>query len=486
MHSRNLLFPILGFAFISKCVGLFSPWAGKDHYNFGGPFNSLFAKCYLRAEPFHAFALPTFCDVIPPVVYKNHPPGLLYLVGSFFNFFGEHEWVARAVPLIFSCLNVWLIALVTSEAWRGDRRAPSHAILTAFFQAIFLGSIYFGTHVDIPGEPGVTALLVSTLFALRRQWVAAGLCACLGGFFSWTGFFSVIPIVMLGFRGSRKELWQTLAVAAVAFICGLGIVAFLQGGPDELLPFIQKNLLNNKYLAAASSAPTRGFSAQQFLFQYPLVLIRSYSRMLSPFLCGLFFFGILRMCFQKTLRDKIPSGVKRALFLLGLPWLITSFIGFQYVMVHIFWFMLALPWIAMTLSVVIEDLISTSTRQVSGNLRWTLLGCCILPLALYPYGIYKFHWLHDGLNSLGYAAVTLIFLSSSGAFKQKPGSQLEPAIWIALVLITAGLNVSQTVNYRLEEPIGFLECRAQHENPAQLPSKTELSQRSLAHRYYCF
>ncbi len=75
--------------------------------------------------------------------YKNHPPTYVYAYWGLVKLLGDYEWVYRSFTLIFSVLNIFLIFQIAKLVWKDETKAS----WAAFFQAFFLGTVYFGRRV---------------------------------------------------------------------------------------------------------------------------------------------------------------------------------------------------------------------------------------------------------------------------------------------------------------------------------------------------
>jgi 4-amino-4-deoxy-L-arabinose transferase-like glycosyltransferase len=110
----------------------------------------------------------------------THPPGIGLAVSVDFLLFGEHEWAARLVPLLFGLGSIGLIFRI------GSRAASRHLglVAAAVFSLSPLETLY-GAHVDPQGTPVVFfGLLLLLAYEERRPLLAAG-ALVLGAGFDW-------------------------------------------------------------------------------------------------------------------------------------------------------------------------------------------------------------------------------------------------------------------------------------------------------------
>jgi 4-amino-4-deoxy-L-arabinose transferase-like glycosyltransferase len=144
------------------------PWINGVDYN--GAVWSQAAHNILRAglgetsgasSGFYFGPLP-----IPAWGYYLHHPPLLHLVIAFlFTIFGEHEWVARLVPVGCSLISVVLLWLLVKSC-AGPRTATLSA---AVFSALPM-QLRYGPMVNF--EPCVLMLMLGALFCLRWHQVS--------------------------------------------------------------------------------------------------------------------------------------------------------------------------------------------------------------------------------------------------------------------------------------------------------------------------
>src|SRR5438477_1327074 len=139
------------------------PWISTDDYN--GAVWSQAAHNILRAglittcgesSGFYFGPLP-----IPPWgYYLHHPPGLHLVLTALFVLFGEHEWVARMLPIGCSLASVILLWLLVRSCV-GVRAATLSA---AVFVCLPM-ELRYGKMVNF--EPPLLMLILSALLCLR-------------------------------------------------------------------------------------------------------------------------------------------------------------------------------------------------------------------------------------------------------------------------------------------------------------------------------
>ena len=202
------------------------PWV--DQIDFNGAVWSQAAHNILRAgwaetqgasTAFYFGPLP-----IPSSGYYLHHPPLLHTgVALLFSLFGEHEWVARLVPIGCSLGSAVLLWLLVSSCL-GPRTAT---FCTAVFASLPMMLLY-GTMVNF--EPVVLFFILCTLLALRYWeqtgrpgWKAAFfLSLFLGMWVDWA--MHLFALVLFAWwitrqgRDARRLAWIVLGMTA---FCGL-------------------------------------------------------------------------------------------------------------------------------------------------------------------------------------------------------------------------------------------------------------------------
>ena len=252
------------------------PWV--DNVDFNGAVWSQAAHNILRAgwvetqgasTAFYFGPLP-----IPDSGYYLHHPPLLHLgIASLFSILGEHEWVARILPIGCSLASVVLLWLLVADCL-GLRTAT-------FCSAVFVGlpmSLQYGAMVNF--EPVVLMLILLVLLARRYEersgrtvWKVvfyAGLF--LGMWVDWAMHLFALVWFAWGIsrsdRESRRRAWILLAMAALTALLYLLRIQFLRPGALQ-------NLHNAFWVRIASDAKYR-FTEWQWLCRICRSLVRHY------------------------------------------------------------------------------------------------------------------------------------------------------------------------------------------------------------------
>jgi 4-amino-4-deoxy-L-arabinose transferase-like glycosyltransferase len=460
-----ILIVLLGSLF--RIYGINHRWKAGDHYNYGGSYSMRGHFCLQHAPLSLTEGLPTFeCEQVndleknplfselslaeqkkyeqiknsrqkpnnPLRVYRNHPPTLYYGLNLLTSVFGNSEWVYRLWTLFFSVANIVLVFFLCRVIWPSDMRP----FLAALLQAVFLGPIYFGTHVDYPSEVNTFFVLLSSFFALKERMWLAGFAAVFGGVFDWPGYFMFVPLLIYVWY-KRKSFWPILVTGFLGVVSIISLLQWLlpEGG---IVAFLNNRLLSGAHLSNEMKTEKNYYMVP---FKYIHISFRSFSRLFSPLLASI---GVLELVSSQARSVFSLQNWKRrklgdyhlALLLVGLTGVITALVGYSYVMKHIFWYVILVP---------VFSLLGANFlyRLTSGEMDLKVLRSkkaifiVLLLIAVYPYGIYQSDRTHDVINSAAFAltALSVFWL---------PMNQIRIALGL---VVTVGLvNFSQVVNYR--------------------------------------
>lgn len=432
---------LIAFGTLMKLYGLSDPWKRHDHYNFGGIVTSAYAEC-LKSTPLAiSHGIPHFlCWTDAPVYYRAHPPTILFAMWGWTSIFGSAEWSYRLFIFFFSSLNIGLIYMIAREVRRG-----LFPWLAAMFQSVFLGNMYFGTHLDFIGEFTVFFVLLMALAALRGRLTWAGFLALLAGISSWPGYIAFAPLWLyaLTIRHGRVRVFF---LACFGFLLALATMMWLHQTTD-ITDFLRKKLFDPGYIKPHEKGWTEPL---RFVHNF----LTSQARLLSPLFATLAFWElwlILRNRIQLRFMVPMLTRFEQALLLSGGTGLIYALVGHEYFMVHVYLYLLMTPALALLAGQLVERAIESSlANAIIGSetstglrLKW-FLATAIIFIAVYPYGIFKSNAVHDALTSIALAltALTGVYM----AWQRTPG----PRPILFLVAFGALANASQLINYRNE------------------------------------
>lgn len=208
------------------------PWYGVHDWN--GAFFSQLARNFLRYPWSVHHGMPIVAaGATPPgpadsSIYATHPPALVWIVAGAFRVFGESEWAARLVPIVFSLATFVLLLCLTCLAY--GRRV---AALAGLFYAVMPMSVYFGRMVDHE------AVCLFCMVAAASGWVLArghdrgwrrwgGRAIVIAAF--WLGIwvdwvviiFAGLMAAWVGFAAIRKRgRWSDFFVIAIGGVAAV-------------------------------------------------------------------------------------------------------------------------------------------------------------------------------------------------------------------------------------------------------------------------
>ena len=194
---------------------------------------------------------------IPPSgYYLHHPPGLHLVLTALFALFGEHEWVARMLPIFCSLASVILLWLLVRSCL-GIRAAS----LSAAVFACLPMELRYGKMVNF--EPIVLMLILGALLCLRywhlsknSLWQAAAFSLLvIGMWVDWAMYIFVVVLCFWWFLGSNTN--DRRFGGAVLFAALISGLLFLMS-VSPLKPDAWEDLRNALFfrIGSGSTAPT--------------------------------------------------------------------------------------------------------------------------------------------------------------------------------------------------------------------------------------
>lgn len=466
---------LIVFGILMKFYGLNDPWKRNDHYNYGGVWTTTFAEC-LKTTPLSiSKGIPhTHCWTEEVHYYRNHPPTILFAMWGWTKIFGSSEAAYRSFILLFSVLNIFLLFHIARLARPQSEIFPW---LAATMQSIFLGGMYFGTHLDFIGEFTVTFVLLSAWLALKSQITLAALVSLIAGITAWPGYVSFAPLwlftLLIG-RGRKRVFF----FGVLGFALALFTLMWLHQKSD-IVDFLRTKLLDPGYVTKQE----KGW-AEPLLFLKNIVT--SWARLLSPLLASLAAFELIRgdgKLFLTDWRSRWTNltSFHFAVLLAGGTGLIYALIGHEYFMVHVFLYLLMTPGLALLAARFFEKWLLNDGTVTTKSERITLTVLAVLFAALYPYGIYQSSLPHDVINSILLVGTTLAFIWLLWQSKRSSRPLL------GLLTVCAIANASQTMNYRNEpdtERSFCEEARAEYERTGKVV-KTSAEWSTTKEYMYC-
>jgi hypothetical protein len=232
---NRVLFFILLLAALAQGRGIADPWSHRDHNGWGGAFYSNIARNYGR----YGYAETRFAPVITTGYepregrryYLTHPPGIGLSVSWSFALFGEREWAARVVPLVFHLGSILVL-------FRLGKRisSPEIGLAAAALYAFAPLSTLYGAHVDPQGPP-VTffALLLLLAYEERRPGLGAA-ALVLGAAFDWPIHYlaGLLAVHAWFFRRDGKSWSLGLAAGSLLLVASFLLYArFVAPNPER-------------------------------------------------------------------------------------------------------------------------------------------------------------------------------------------------------------------------------------------------------------
>ena len=232
---KRVLFFILLLAALARSRGIADPWSHGDHNGWGGAFYSNIARNYARYGYIETRFAPVISTGLVPLedrrYYLTHPPGIGLVLSLFFALFGEHEWSARLVPLLFSLGSVVLLFRLGEKVYSREVAL----VAAALFSFLPVETLY-GAHVDPQGPP-VTffGLLLLLAYEERRFLLGAG-ALVLGAAFDWPIHYLAFLIAFHAwfFRGETKKWSAGLAAGSLLLVAALLLYSrFVAPNPQD-------------------------------------------------------------------------------------------------------------------------------------------------------------------------------------------------------------------------------------------------------------
>jgi hypothetical protein len=203
---------------------------------------------------------------IPPSgYYLHHPPGLHLVLTALFALFGEHEWVARMLPISCSLASVILLWLLVRSCLGIRAASLSAAVFTCLPMELRYGKM-------VNFEPIVLMLILGALVCLRywhlsknSLWqIAAFSLLVIGMWVDWAMYIFVVVLCTWWFLNSNATHGRfARAVLFAALISGLLYLMSIR----PLKPDAWKDL-SNAFLfriGSGNRAPT-GIAPEHFNF----------------------------------------------------------------------------------------------------------------------------------------------------------------------------------------------------------------------------
>jgi len=278
----------LGVGAALLCVNITEPWVGS--YDANGALFSTAARNYLRYGVLATRGGQVVnAGALTPErfrVHAHHPPGISLLVAASFALFGEGEWGARLVAVVFTLGAALCVFAIANEL--SGRLSAFLAMLAFVVQPM----VAFYGRMPHHQAPGLFFSLLTLVLYLRWRrghgvWGVVGMCCAVlvGIWCAWMVF--VMPWLLLGaHRLAGRKGWLGVLPAVAAAVVGFGSVvahvAVLEGGLGELLGALFHRLGS----AAADRGPQEAFGLWDFLRRQWLYGVTGFSPVAWLLLAG--------------------------------------------------------------------------------------------------------------------------------------------------------------------------------------------------------
>jgi len=384
-----------------------------------GAFYSTIGRNYLRYGLLTWLAPVITTGQLPSnelVFYPNHPPLLGWLIATTFALFGEHEWAARLVPLIFSLGNLLVFYVLVARYC-----STSVALITMLLMAVIpMTAYYLGSFPDVQGPHVLFFMLLNVFFYFRwvesskRAYFIGLVLGTLCGILSdWPGLYT--PLVLVAYHGltqSRGSFPPMAAISAASIILALALIWYL--GWLVYDPWILFKAFLLSSIASKPELPNIEFLApvpgwittilgNHILYLYtPIILSLAISYLFAGRSRG---------------RSRCPSEFQLVLLLIILGALHVG-LGLYAAAMHSYWSMYLAPGLILAAALWLRDLTDPKTRRSTKARLISLLASCTVGFL----GLYYVAESLDWREITGYFVALLLF-GLAPFFPEKTGQR---------------------------------------------------------------
>lgn len=233
--NNKTLICIVIIAALILSVRINFPWIGHHDWNgarFAGIARNYLTYGYLTTK----LGQVVNSGPVSPnrfVYYINHPPLLPLLLSFSFLIFGEFEWSARLVPILFSIGCILLIFLIVRKLW--DRTVALYSSFLMVFLPMFA---YFGRMVNHEALTLFFVLLILYGYLLwldgyERKYFVVMMGGLVAGFLTdWPAAY-IVPVLLVHYfasvKGRNKLILVLPAIPAILFVLFLWHSVLLKG-----------------------------------------------------------------------------------------------------------------------------------------------------------------------------------------------------------------------------------------------------------------
>lgn len=341
--KRLVLLLVIAAALV-RSRGIDRPWSHGDHNGWGGAFYSNIARNYVR----YGYLETRFAPVIstgnvPPEerrYYLTHPPFIGLAVSVAFHLFGEHEWSARLVPLLFglgSIVLVFRIGRIGSKV-----ASPEMGLVAAALFSLAPLETLYGAHVDPQGPP-VTffALVLLLAYEEGRPLVGAG-ALVLGAGFDWPIHYlsGLLAFHALFFRPERRR-WAVGLLAGSLLLVTTFLLYARFVAPHPRQQYLQSTTFDALLFWSGVRVPPDRIPGRPIKTPAPAPwLVRMASHLDSLYTLPL----LALAAFGAVIASRRPSSALLILLVFGLAHIVLFPLG---AFVHDYWSMYLAPGLAL-------------------------------------------------------------------------------------------------------------------------------------------
>lgn len=449
-RTKTVLLVFIFVGVLAKFYLLNAPWARKDHYNFGGVNNMFMTGCFKKIPLAESKGVVMWrCEDGKPIeYYTNHPPLLIFEMAAWTSALGTSEtspsgvhgeWAYRLFGVLFSILNLYLVFRLAHQ-WRPDDEIFPY--WAAAFHALFLFTLYFGSHIDFISEFAMTPILLSWIAMFKERSSRAGLATIWGGLSAWSGFLNFGGL--FGYQiVRRKNPLVVMIWGALGFAAGLALMMWLKQ-TTSIWEFVQMKLSKPGYVAEHD---------WMYPFKWLANAVQMNSRYISPAFLLIIAVELARATWT---REKLARTV-----LVAGGGVIYLLLGRDLFYIHDFLYIYLVPFYSLTAAEAMLRMQTQNPGALSRRLKIFAGVAVFLFLAFYPYGVIKTNMVHDVINSLG--LLTTAIFAAVWTFRGENSTRR----WLVLVGAVGVVNISQMINYRNQPWLDYEFCNKAREEHAR-------------------
>lgn len=218
--------------------------------------------------------------------YFDHPPLTTYLIYLSTKLFGSNEFGVRFFTILFSCLNSFLVYLISKKVFNSDKQALSSVILFNLLPIFTVGSIIITPDTPLMFFWLLNTFLIAQLITTNNKnyWYLIGATFGLSMLGKYSTVIFLISFILFIFIDKPQQKW--LAAKEFYFSAIIALIIFL----PVIIWNIQNDWVSFKFqtahgLTGGEVQPWNNFClylAGQLLILNPLIFL---GIILSVFWC---------------------------------------------------------------------------------------------------------------------------------------------------------------------------------------------------------